>query len=318
MKMKSILLTSSLVALFLMASGCNRQVSYHALSQVAENPVQDPTVLAVYLPWFGDRQHIKVGYRSDDPEVQRKQIARARDMGVQGFVVDWYGDRRPFLDHSYALLQRVASQNHFKVAIMYDETEDDNGQATDEALAAMTEAYAAYLRPGAPGRDAYLEYNGRPVIFIFPKRGHTDWNRVRAFVNGWASPPLLIYKEMPPPQMAGAFDGYYPWVHPGSKGWAPNGENWGKDYLESFYQRMKGQPDKITVGTVWPGFDDSKASWSLNRRIDDRCGKTWDDTMQLFHSYNQIRPMPFLLIATWNDYEEGTAIEPGVRHKCGG
>jgi hypothetical protein len=24
------------------------------------------------------------------------------------------------------------------------------------------------------------------------------------------------------------------------------------------------------------------------------------------------RPMPFLLIATWNDYEEGTAIENGV------
>jgi hypothetical protein len=26
--------------------------------------------------------------------------------------------------------------------------------------------------------------------------------------------------------------------------------------------------------------------------------------------------MPFLMIATWNDYEEGTAIEPGVGHGC--
>ena len=54
----------------------------------------------------------------------------------------------------------------------------------------------------------------------------------------------------------------------------------------------------------------------MNRHIDGRCGKTFDDTLQLFHDYNQIEPMPFLMIATWNDYEEGTAIEAGASHKC--
>ncbi|MGD0515503.1 MAG: hypothetical protein ABSA29_19545, partial [Terriglobales bacterium] len=67
---------------------------------------------------------------------------------------------------------------------------------------------------------------------------------------------------------------------------------------------------------AWTGFDDSKASWSLNRHISQRCGQTFADTMKLWRQYSAARPMPFLLIATWNDYEEGTAIERGLA-KCG-
>ena len=220
-------LIAIIVAIFLIAPGCHRAVSEHPLTRAIQSAPQGPEVLAVYVPWFGDPEHIKVGYTTDDPAVLRRQISKAKDMGVTVFAVDWYGDRRPFLDQSYALMQKVASQSHFKVALMYDETEEDNAQATEESLAAMTKAYDAYLRPGAPGRDAYLEYNGRPVIFIFPKRGHTDWNRVRAFVNNWPVPPLIIYKDDPPPQYANAFDGMYAWIHPGVKGWVPDGSNWG-------------------------------------------------------------------------------------------
>jgi hypothetical protein len=79
---------------------------------------------------------------------------------------------------------------------------------------------------------------------------------------------------------------------------------------------MQSRPDKIAVGTAWPGFDDTKASWGLDRHIDERCGKTFEDTLHLFHFYNQVKPMPFLMVATWNDYEEGTAIESGVGRKC--
>ena len=310
----SLILT--MVVVFVIASGCHRARAYRGMSQVAENPAHNPKVIAVYVPWFGDPEHIKVGYNTNDPAVLRRQIAQAKNLGVQAFAVDWYGERRPFLDRSYALMQQVASQSHFKVALMYDETEEDTGQGTTESLAAMAKAYDNYLRPGALGRDAYLEYNGRPVIFIFPKRGHTDWDRVRAQVNQWPIPPLLIYKDDPPPQYANAFDGNYAWVHP-SKEWTKDGSDWGKEYLEAFYKKMQSQPGKIAVGTAWPGFDDTKASWSLDRHIDERCGKTYEDTLHLFRTYNQIQPMPFLMIATWNDYEEGTAIEAGVGRNCG-
>jgi hypothetical protein len=274
-----------------------------------------PKVLADYQPWFGDPDHIDVGYSSQDPNVLRKQIENARNMGIYAFVVDWYGPRRPFLDRSTALLQRVASEQHFHVALMYDETQDDNGHATDDAMEAMELAYQKYMGPHAPGRDAYLMYKGRPVIFIFPKRGHTDWNQVRQQVNQWESPPIFLYEDDPPPEFAKAFDGEYAWVYPGSKGWTADGQAWGEDYLNDFYAKMRKHPDEIAVGGVWPGFNDAKASWSLHRRIDARCGKTFEDTLRLFQENNDSsHPIPFVLIATWNDYEEGTAIELGLPH----
>ena len=64
-------------------------------------------------------------------------------------------------------------------------------------------------------------------------------------------------------------------------------------------------------------FDDSKASWGLNRHISARCGQTYSDTFNFWRKeFPPDDPIPFVMIETWNDYEEGTAIEPGIA-KCG-
>jgi hypothetical protein len=315
MKLYQYLLCAYFVLPSLVLTGCNRANSRNlTLKDIPQAP-GNPRILADYQPWFGDPDHIDVGYNSQDPSVLRKQIESARNMGIDAFVVDWYGSRRPFLDRTTTLLARIASEQHFHIALMYDETQDDNGHATDDALDAMDLAYRKYIGPGAPARDAYLLYRGRPVIFVFPKRGHTDWDQVRQFVNQWESPPILLYEDDPPAQFTKAFDGEYAWVDPGRKGWTPDGQAWGEDYLRNFYSKMRSHPNEVTVGGVWPGFNDARASWSLNRHIDARCGKTFEDTLRVFDENNDSsHPIPFILIATWNDYEEGTAIEQGLPH----
>lgn len=300
-----------LVGLVVITDGCTRQEPSHLLQKSSLAGQNATRMLAVYEPWFGGADHRDVGYSSQDPQVLSHQIDQARNMGISAFVVDWYGERRPYLDKSFALLQQVAEQKHFLVALMYDESEEDIGQSTDEAITALDKAYRDYIGPDAPHRGSYLLHNGKPVIFVFPKSGHTDWNAVRQHVNSWQAPPVLFYKDDLNPQLRDAFDGVYPWIHPGAKGWTADGSDWGKDYLENFYRNMKDKyPDKIAVGAAWPGFDDRQAPWTLNRFMDAQCGKTFQEGLQLFHeSYAQGNPPPFLLIETWNDYEEGTAIE---------
>ena len=314
MKLYWHLLLTSMLLVSSLPNSCNHSSSRSVTMKDIPSLPGNPKVLADYQPWFGDPDHIDVGYNSQDPNTLRKQIEQARNMGIYAFVVDWYGPRHAFLDRSAALLQRIASEQHFHVALMYDETQDDNGHATDDALEAMDLAYQKYIGPGAAGRDAYLLYKGRPVIFIFPKHGHTDWEQVRQQVNQWQSPPILLYEDDPPPQFAKSFDGEYAWVYPGSKGWTADGQAWGEDYLNDFYSKMRSKhPDEVAVGGAWPGFNDTKASWSVNRRIAARCGKTFEDTLGVFaENDNSSHPIPFLLIATWNDYEEGTAIERGL------
>jgi len=132
-------------------------------------------------------------------------------------------------------------------------------------------------------------------------------------VNTWDPAPLLIYENLPGSN-ANAFDGFYAWINPGKKGWAADGSHWGKDYLSDFYRTMSSKyPDKMIIGGAWPGFDDARASWGLNRHISTRCGQTYTDTLNFWRKYfAPADPIPFIMIETWNDYEEGSAIEPGL------
>jgi hypothetical protein len=304
--------TALFCLIFSFARGCSSPAPTQAarLQHVAAG--NSPEVIALYEAWFGHPRHIAVGYSSQDPATLNSQIRHAQAMGISAFVVDWYGDREPFIDQSYALMQQAAEKDHFHVAMMYDETTNED-DATDEAIADFTMFHDTYLSPKAPGRQAYLTYEGRPVIFIFPKGGHTDWSKVRALVSQWNPAPLLIQENLPGADAA-AFDGFYAWINPGAKGWSADGSNWGEEYLSNFYATMKSKyPDRIIVGGAWASFNDSKASWSLNRRISARCGQTFTDTFNFWRRvFPPDQPIPFLMIETWNDYEEGSAVERGV------
>lgn len=297
------------------ALGCHRADVHQALA--ANHFIggsAEPTMLAAYQPWFGRPGHINPGYTSQDQVVLEKQVDKAKQLGISGFVVNWYGPRHPFEDKAYTVLQQVAAEKNFKTAIMYDEDDSDPSNSTDSVLVDLQYAYDRYVGPHAMvNRESYLTYQGRPVILVFPKSGRTDWNRVRQALNSWENPPLLIMKDINT-RWASDFDGFYAWVSPGTDGWRPDGSNWGQQYLDDFYHRMLSQyPNKIAVGAAWPGFNDSQASWSRNRKMNSRCGKTLDDTLRTFRKYyTQDHPLPFLMIETWNDYEEGTAIENGV------
>ena len=311
------LLVAAIVC-FMAGTGCTTPGLRRTITENPQAPNSSPKLLAVYMPWFGNHVHMDVGYDSYDPAVLRKQIQQARHMGISAFVVDWYGESQPFSDHNFGLLEEAAEDSRFQVALLYNESEDEDAQATDQAMAAMDKAYKDYIGPQAPHRSAYLNYEGHPVIFIFPKQGHVDWNRIVEHCQSWESTPFFFYKDEPPAKYSADFAGLYAWVQPGQKGWTPDGSNWGEQYLDDFYKNMRNKhPDKIAIGAAWPGFDDSAAKWGLNRHMQSRCGQTFEDTLHLYTRYfDAAHALPFVMIETWNDYEEGTAVERLSFAKC--
>ncbi len=272
-----------------------------------------PQRIALYEAWFGESKHISVGYSTKNRDTIQRQIHDARGFGITGFVVDWYGDRDTYVDQSYAEIQSVAAKNKFSVAVMYDEGEVAEG-ATDQVIADLAVFHDTYLLSSSPGRSAYLMYQGRPIVFVFPHGNHTDWAKVRSAVNRWAEPPWLIQEYLPGP-LTDAFDGFYPWINPVPDGWAADGSNWGDRYLADFYKNMADKhADKIIVGGAWPQFDDHRASWSLNRHISARCGQTYRESLELWKKYfGPGQVIPFMLVQTWNDYEEGSEVETGIK-----
>jgi hypothetical protein len=91
----------------------------------------------------------------------------------------------------------------------------------------------------------------------------------------------------------------------------------GTAYLDNFYHAgAKAEMDtqQLVIGAAFAGFDDRLATWGKNKIAVQRCGLTWLITMSKSMQFQEETgsPLPFLQVVTWNDYEEGTAVEPGI------
>ena len=76
-------------------------------------------------------------------------------------------------------------------------------------------------------------------------------------------------------------------------------------------------PGQITVGILYKGFDDTPASWGKDRIIAQQCGQVLIDTaneMAQYFQNNSQYTLPYVQVATWNDYEEGTEVETGINN----
>src|SRR5206468_12463798 len=94
--------------------------------------------------------------------------------------------------------------------------------------------------------------------------------------------------------------------------------NMGLGYLDNFYSTGNDHPSLESFGSSYKGFNDSIASWGSNRLLNQQCGQTWLKTMaeagKYFSTSNQLDS---LQLVTWNDYEEGTALEMGIDNCVG-
>src|SRR5438477_7324080 len=93
----------------------------------------------------------------------------------------------------------------------------------------------------------------------------------------------------------------------------PSTTDFGMSDLTNFYDAGLVHPQLETIGASYKGFNDTLASWGLNRIMAQRCGHTWLQTFTKINSlYNSTNQLDSLQLPTWNDYEEGTEVETGI------
>ena len=82
----------------------------------------------------------------------------------------------------------------------------------------------------------------------------------------------------------------------------------------TYTARVRSHPSQLTIGALWKGFDDNNASWGKNRVIAQQCGQVLLNTAKEISKYfgGSNPQIPYVQVVTWNDYEEGTAVEDGI------
>ena len=259
-----------------------------------------------YMPWFGDRHHRDVGYRSDDEQQVARQVQDMISRGIQGAIVDWYGPNSGSENESTNLFMKEAERQNFEFAVSEDagalsECQKQGCDVTGQLIVDLR--FAAEHFETSP---AYIRFESRPAVFFFGlEKLSIDWRRVRESL---PQKPLFFFRN------SGAFsnpvsDGGYSWIAPET---ANPDDPMAIKYLDRFYSKARGS-NKIAVGSAYKGFDDAEASWGKGRVIEQRCAQTWLTTLgEASHFYSSKHQLTALIIATWNDYEEGTEIETGI------
>jgi PKD repeat protein len=261
-------------------------------------PGNDTKIFAALMGWWGKSSHINVGYRSDDPVVVNRQVEDMISRGIDGAIIAWYGAGG--LEDLTTKQLRTQAELHpgFQFAVMIDKGaiawHSCAGCGPTDALI----AHLNYLADNYYGSPAYFRINGQPVVVEFALESYTiDWNRVYSSIRG---NPFIVFRNVTGMSRPGK--GAYAW-----------GPSQSLSYNEWFYQQAPKYPEKQVMGGASKGFNDSLASWSQNRYVGQECGMTWLNTMaQVNKYYSSANQLPMLQLITWNDYEEGTAIEPGI------
>lgn len=252
-------------------------------------------IAAHYYPLIGP-------YASSDTDVLEYHFLLMKYAGIDGILIDWYGTRELY---DYQLNKRNAEavvaaleKVGLEFAIVYeDQTLRDemnsDAQRINQAISDMQ-----YLEQNFFEMDNYIRMDGKPLLMVFgPQIIKTPaaWNSIFTAIS--EKPvffPLYAHSSLANDDQYENAIGEYIWVDGTS--------------MEVKYAH-KNDFDRY-IGGAYPGFNDfyKEGGWgnSVLNDIDHENGDLFGRLLKMAAD----NEMEYLQLITWNDFGEGTMIEP--------
>jgi hypothetical protein len=299
-------------------------------------------VVCEYQPWFGLSSHKAVGYNENLPATVAAQDSYMLAEGCDIVLVDYYGALSSNQSFNLATTNTVFADTNgrsgypLKFGIMEDKgalksTCPTSGQTESATVTCLQNSLMKemdYINANYANSPAYWTDGGQPVVAYFggksdwPVLTATDWDSVWAAVKNHTDTYSIPFKYIFQfgSFTSNAYDaGRYGWVQPPAYGstqqfwWGANNGS-SPVYLDNLYNAGLSHPSQLTIGALYKGFDDFEASWSGNRAVAQQCGQVLLKTANEISKYfGGTKPqIPYVQVITWNDYEEGTAVEEGI------
>jgi len=299
-------------------------------------------VICEYQPWFGLASHASVGYNENNSATVTAQNSFMLREGCDINLVDFYGPVDPNQSFNFTTTNAVFTDLNgrsgypLKFGIMEDKgalisrcpTSNQTESATLTCLQNALNSDMDYIKANYASSGVYFTDGGNPVIFSFvtkavwPILTATDWDAiwsaVKAHTDTYSAPFKYIHQFGS--FTGAAYDnGRFGWVQPPvysstQQFWWGSSTSASPTYLDNFYSAGLTRPTQLTIGALYKGFDDNNASWGKNRVIAQQCGQVLLKTANEISKYfgGSSPQIPYVQVITWNDYEEGTAVEDGI------
>ena len=272
-------------------------MDYFDLDKVLENGQRE--IASHHYPLIGP-------YDSNDPHALECQVLLMKFAGLDGAVVYWK-DLVGFA--SYVMIHRNSQHfvKHLKRAglqfvALYSDTGPKRMNLSEKAVVPYGQQVMKWLADNWFDDEAYIRVDGRPVFLMFGPQFFTT-DQLNQIMSGLSPRPMFY--GLPHLSDEAVMDGIFSWV-PVWGGEEALPDDW-HEYFDYVYSR--GWADESVMPIVFPGFRDIYAEAGKRPSygfIDHQDGETFAYSFELALTSGS----PIIQIATWNDYGEGTVIEP--------
>jgi hypothetical protein len=250
-------------------------------------------------------------YDSSDPNVIEYQMLLMKLSGISGTIVDWYGqqgsngDEASLLSASNKIVSATQTYGLGVGVCLEDRFATSTSEVTDN-INYMEQNYATqsnYIRVGASKSPLTLLFG--PITYQQP----SEWNTI---LSGVSTPPALVPLQYQASQVGSAATGEAAWIYQDSGT---------TDNLTVQQNFLANEAPKFSnsIGDAYVGYNDYYAAGGDPSAAagfvipeSNSNGQTLTETLDQDQTYS--KNISAIQIATWNDYGEGTMIEPTVQN----
>jgi hypothetical protein len=254
-------------------------------------------------------------YDSADPVVLEYHVLLMKLAGIDGVIVDWYGMDN-YLDYGInnqrtAALLKLTQRAGLKFSLCYEDRtiqqEITGGYINATSAIAHAQQTMLYAQTNYFNDSSYLRRSNQPVLLNFgPQYFKTNGQWTTIFsVLAASNQPSFFTEDNRVTGAAGAFDWPPMYLSESSGGVLTMSAL--NNYLTSFEQNGKFWP--AYVSSAFPRFHDIYAQAGVGSSygtLDDNNGDTFRST--LIRAFTNTSAV--VQIVTWNDFGEGTIVEP--------
>jgi hypothetical protein len=262
------------------------------------------------LPDIWSHYHPLIGpYDSADPAVLECQLLQMKLAGANGVIVDWYGvypaNDFPDIHAATEAMFEAAGKNGMSFAACYEDRTLkvmlDQGKITPEQVPDLLRADLKWAADHWFPAGHHQRFRDKPLLLTFGPlqvKDRETWSQALDLPGG--RPAFFALHHLW--QGVGA-DGGFSWVHTEPFDGEPSPDVIQRRLTATHEFRSK-NPDE-SIPSAYPGWRDIYEV-SYHEPLDRRDGRTMRETLQAAMD----GPWPMVQLVTWNDYGEGTVIEP--------
>jgi hypothetical protein len=336
-----------LIAAFSIFSSCKKDdppvsteftvVAYKPLPVVKTNSMQ---LFVHYMPWFEDKitsgtgkwgwhwtmnnqnpditdangkrqiashYYPKIGpYASSDVDLIEYHLLLMKYSGIDGVLIDWYGStdvndygtNRRNTEALVAILDKVG----LKFAIVYEDATIPVVMAKTGSTEAVSLARQdmIYMQQKYFSKSSYIKVGGKPLLLVFGPNYFQKASEWESIIGAFTTKPCFMPLYGRNSNTGIVTSGEFIWV------WGSNSD---PSYIDTQYDAVTKFPDYL--GGAWPGFNDFYKEGGAGNtlfKIDYNNGVTFQDLLNKAAA----KKINNLQLITWNDFGEGTMIEPTI------